>query len=172
LIASFAFRMDSEEQPDMSFVNLLEGDIRMENSFLGESQEVPASIDHSQPQVDVVHTRKLQRGNNFSIEEDKLLVSSWLNIGMDAVQGTDQKQHQFWERVHTNFHQYKEFPSERSFTSLMNRWSVIKKAVTKFIACHNQIEHLNQSGTTEHDKVLITLKACTQYYNLLLDSRY
>jgi hypothetical protein len=47
LIASFSFRMDSEEQPDMSFVNLLEGDIRMENSFLGESQQVPASIDHS-----------------------------------------------------------------------------------------------------------------------------
>jgi hypothetical protein len=91
---------------------------------------------------------------------------------MDAVQGTDQKQHQFWERVHTNIHQYKEFPSERSYASLMNRWSVIKKAVVKFIACHNQIEHLNQSGTTEHDKILITLKACTQYYNLLLDSRY
>jgi hypothetical protein len=78
----------------------------------------------------------------------------------------------FGKEVHTNIHQYKEFPSKRSYASLINRWSVIKKAVVKFIACHNQIEHLNQSGTTKHDKILITLKACTQYYNLLLDSRY
>jgi hypothetical protein len=63
----------------------------MDNSFLVESQQVPMSVDHSQPQVDVVHTRRLQRGNNFSIKEDKLLVSSWLNVGMDAVQGTNQK---------------------------------------------------------------------------------
>jgi hypothetical protein len=93
----------------------------MDNSFFGESQQVPMSVDHSQSQVDVVHTRRLQQGNNFSIKEDKLLVLSWLNVGMDAVQGTDQKQHQFWERVRTYFHQYKEFPSERSCNSLMNR---------------------------------------------------
>jgi hypothetical protein len=37
VIFIFAFRMDSEEQPDMSFVNLLQGDTRMDNSFLGES---------------------------------------------------------------------------------------------------------------------------------------
>jgi hypothetical protein len=40
-LASFAFRMDFEEQPDMSFVNLLQGDARMYNLFLGESQQVP-----------------------------------------------------------------------------------------------------------------------------------
>jgi hypothetical protein len=113
------------------------------------------SVDHSQPQVDVVHTKRLQRGNNVFIEEDKLLVLSWLNVGMDAVQRIDQKQHQFWERVHTYYYQYKEFPSKRSCASLINRWSIIKKAVTKFIVCHNQIEHLNQSGTTEHDDVQI-----------------
>jgi hypothetical protein len=94
-LASFAFRMDFEEQSDMSFVNLLQEDAVMDNLFLGESQQVPMSIDHSQPQIDVAHTRRLQRVNNFSIEEDKLLVSSWLNVGMDVVQWTDQKQHQF-----------------------------------------------------------------------------
>jgi hypothetical protein len=59
---------------------------------------------------------------NFSIEEEKLLVSSWLNFGMDAVQGTDQKHRQFWERVHAYFHKHKEFPFERVYTFLMNRW--------------------------------------------------
>jgi hypothetical protein len=109
----------------MSFVNLLQGDAIMNNSIFGESQQVLMFVDHSQSQVDVVHTRRLQWGNNFSIKEDKLLISSWLNVGIDAVQRTDQKQHQFWERVYTYFHQYKEFPYKRSCTSLMNRWSII-----------------------------------------------
>ncbi|GLT55385.1 hypothetical protein SLA2020_285130 [Shorea laevis] len=38
-------------------------------------------------------------------------------------------------------------------TSLMNRWSTIQKSVSKFTACLSEIEHLNQSGTTEHDKI-------------------
>ncbi|XP_059433848.1 myrcene synthase, chloroplastic-like [Corylus avellana] len=46
--------MDSEEQQDMSFINLLQGDASMDNSFLGESQQAPMSIDYSQPQVEVV----------------------------------------------------------------------------------------------------------------------
>jgi hypothetical protein len=81
------------------------------------------------------------------------LVSSWLNVGIDAVQGTDEKHRQFWERVHAYFHEHKEFSSERVYTSLMNRWSIIQKSVTKFTGCLSHIEHLNQSGTTEHDKV-------------------
>ncbi|KAI8531830.1 hypothetical protein RHMOL_Rhmol11G0166400 [Rhododendron molle] len=31
-------------------------------------------------------SKKPQRGGNFTVEEDKLLVSAWLNISMDAVQ--------------------------------------------------------------------------------------
>ncbi|KAE9451379.1 hypothetical protein C3L33_16751, partial [Rhododendron williamsianum] len=34
-------------------------------------------------------SKKPQRGGNFTVEEDKLLVSAWLNISMDAVQGDD-----------------------------------------------------------------------------------
>jgi hypothetical protein len=145
--------MDSQVQGDMSFINLLQGDADIDNSFLDESQQASMSIDHSQPQVVMARTKKPQRGTNFSIEEDKLLVLSWLNVGMDAVQGANQKHCQFWERVHTYFREHKEFPYERIYTSLMNRWSVIQKLETKFTTCLSQIEHLNQSGTTEHDKV-------------------
>jgi hypothetical protein len=145
--------MDSQDQESMSFMNLLQGDGNMDNSFLGESQQAPMSVDPSQPQVVNAPNKRAQRGANFSIEEDKLLVSSWLNVGMDAVQGTDQKHHQFWERVHAYYHEHKEFPSERMSNSLMNRWSTIQKSVSKFTACLSEIEHLNQSGTTEHDKV-------------------
>jgi hypothetical protein len=85
------FRMDSQVQGNVSFIDLLQGDADMDNSFLDESQQASMSIDHSQPQVVIARTKKPQRGTNFSTEEDKLLVSSWLNVGMDAVQGADQK---------------------------------------------------------------------------------
>jgi hypothetical protein len=56
--------MDSQEQGDMSFMNLLQGDADMDNSFLDESQQDSMSIDHSQPPVVKVHTKKSQRGTN------------------------------------------------------------------------------------------------------------
>ncbi|KAE8077537.1 hypothetical protein FH972_016094 [Carpinus fangiana] len=43
--------MDSEEQPDMSFVNLLQGDARIDNSFLGKSQQVRKQHRHPEGQV-------------------------------------------------------------------------------------------------------------------------
>ena len=35
--------------------------------------------------------KKAQRQGNFTLEEDKLLVSAWLNIGLDVVRGFEQK---------------------------------------------------------------------------------
>ena len=36
---------------------------------------------------------------NFSIEEDMVLVSSWLIISQDAVQSNEQKHKQYWKRI-------------------------------------------------------------------------
>jgi hypothetical protein len=127
--------MDFQVQGDKLFINLLQGNADMDNSFLDESQQASMSIDRSQPQVVMACTKKPQWGTNFSIEEDKLLVSSWLNVSLDAVQGADKKHSQFWKRVHTYFHEHKEFPSKRIYISLMNRWSIIQKSVTKFNYC-------------------------------------
>ncbi|KAB1217325.1 hypothetical protein CJ030_MR4G020996 [Morella rubra] len=60
--------MDSQEQGDTSFIELLQGDANMDNSFLDQSQQVSMSIAHSQPQVHVDNTKKSTRGSNFSIE--------------------------------------------------------------------------------------------------------
>lgn len=111
------------------------------------------SVDRAQPQVEMACTKKSQQDRNFSIEEDKLLVSSWLSVGMDAVQGTDQIHQQFWQRVHAYFHEHREFPSERGYNSLMNRWSIIQQLTNKFCEILTQIEGLHQSGITEQDKI-------------------
>ena len=96
---------------------------------------------------------KRARGGNFTIEEDLLIVSAWLNISLDAIQGNEQKHKAYWTRLWEYFHKYKNFASERSQVSLMNRWSTIQLVTNKFCGCYAQIESRNQSGVIEQDKV-------------------
>ncbi|KAF5453007.1 hypothetical protein F2P56_027954 [Juglans regia] len=84
---------------------------------------------------------KTQRGVSFTVEEDNLLVSAWLNISMDAIRETDQKYSQMWERIINYYNEHKK-PSmaNRLGGSLTNRWSVIQKCTNKFCAAVAQIE--------------------------------
>ncbi|XP_020405690.1 uncharacterized protein [Zea mays] len=43
------------------------------------------------------------RSKNFRDEEDILLVSAWLNVGMDPIQGVDQTHGTLWRRIHEYF---------------------------------------------------------------------
>ncbi|ESR60742.1 NAM-associated domain-containing protein [Citrus sinensis] len=95
-----------------------------------------------------------KRGEAFSADEDMHLVSSWLNISLDPVQGTYQTHQSFWARVWGYFHKYKNFESERDEKSLMQRWSKIQQATNKFHGCFSQIENRQQSGANEQDKAL------------------
>ena len=51
---------------------------------ISQSSPIPIS-----PQIE--STTKKFRGDNFSIEEDLVLISGWLNISVDAVHGNEQK---------------------------------------------------------------------------------
>jgi hypothetical protein len=84
-------RMNSQNQENMFYTNLLQENSYIENEFLGESQHAPISLKDSQPQAEVVHNKKPQRGRKFSVEEDICLVSSWMHVSQDPVQGTDQR---------------------------------------------------------------------------------
>ncbi|GLT71777.1 hypothetical protein SLA2020_437730 [Shorea laevis] len=99
-------------------------------------------------------TKKSQRRGNFSLEEDNLLVSSWLATSMDAIHGINQKASTFWGRVHAHYDEYKK-PTfiTRSVNSITNRWSTIQVATNKFCACLCQIERKPSSGLTEQDKI-------------------
>jgi hypothetical protein len=54
------------------------------------------------PQVQIL-TSKTQRHGNFTVEEDKLLVSAWLNTSLDAVHENEQKHEAFYERIAAYF---------------------------------------------------------------------
>ena len=122
------------------------------------------SYQESPSQVEMEPTvKKSQRGSNFTIEEDLLLVSAWLTICLDAVQGNEQKHKTYWRRIWDCFQNKKTFISERSPTSLMNRWSTIQLGTDKFCGCLTQVESMHQSGLNEHDKVYIRLKVVSMH---------
>ncbi|CAN6167018.1 unnamed protein product [Urochloa humidicola] len=66
------------------------------------------SIQHAR-----VTTKSSQgRSKNFR-EEDILLVSGWLNVGMDPIQGADQTHGTLWERIHDYFHANKTIEAKK-----------------------------------------------------------
>ncbi|KAK9986381.1 hypothetical protein SO802_031332 [Lithocarpus litseifolius] len=58
--------------------------------FVSGSQNTSMAIQESFPKVEIVTSNSTKHGGNFSVDEDNLLVSAWLNISMDVVQGLPQ----------------------------------------------------------------------------------
>ncbi|NP_001131859.2 uncharacterized protein [Zea mays] len=100
------------------------------------------------------------RSKNFRDEEDILLVSAWLNVGMDPIQGVDQTHGTLWRRIHEYFNANKKFDSNRSEVSLMNRWSGIQHDVNLFCGCLSRVEARNHSGWSIDDKIA---NACVMF---------
>ena len=94
-----------------------------------------------------------QKGKNINVDEDKLLVSAWLNVSTDGTQGTNQTKAAFWTRVYRYYHNHRDDLAERSHSSLLHRWGCIQEAVSKFCGYISQIEAANQSGLNIHDRV-------------------
>ncbi|KAG2725389.1 hypothetical protein I3760_01G063500 [Carya illinoinensis] len=142
--------MDSLGQGGMPFTTLLQG-CNLDDKFL-ESQHTPLIVKESLPQVEMV-AKKRHWGGKFSVEEDNLLVSAWLNTSLHTV--TEEKHKSYWERIWEFFLKHKaQAISERSPSSLMNRWTIIKNGIDNFCDCLAQIESMHQSDMTEHDKIL------------------
>ncbi|XP_030933006.1 glutathione S-transferase T3-like [Quercus lobata] len=164
--------MDSSIPRDTSFTNLLEDSY--DEYMLGSSRISEDSVPQAQafsqmspPQVEST-AKKLQRGSNFTIQEDVLLVSAFLNVNQDAVQSTNQKCTTYWSRIWEYYHQWKTFTSERTVSSLTNRWSTIQLCTNKFCGCLAQIESKNESGKTNEDK----LNAAKELYQVLQHTKF
>ncbi|KAL7221417.1 hypothetical protein ACSBR1_023386 [Camellia fascicularis] len=103
------------------------------------------------PQIET--TKKSQRGGKFTTEEDSMIISAWLNISLDLVQGNEQQSKAYWLRVWEYFDQFKTFSFSRIQISLMNRWSAIQLVTSKFSGCFAKIQRLNLSEKTEKEKI-------------------
>jgi len=105
------------------------------NGFgLASQSEIPPPAQEVEAQDEVQATGKgnPKRTKNFTIDEDEQLVKSWLNVSLDPVKGVDQSRTTYWKRIHAHFHAHKDFSSDHSQGSLMNRWSGIQHDVNLF----------------------------------------
>lgn len=133
-----------------SFVSLLNEGSFSKFEDMVFSQPTP----QSEPQKEASKLKKGKRSKNFLIDEDMLLISGWLNVSMDPVQGSNQTHACYWDRIWNYFEENKTgLASERTANSLCNRWCTINEKVAKFIGFYNQICGRNQSGISEQDKV-------------------
>ena len=56
------------------------------------------SVSNSPPEVEITTSNKPRQSTNFSIEEDNIFISAWLNTSIDVVHGNEQKQETFHEK--------------------------------------------------------------------------
>ena len=136
-----------------SFTDLVWGNINLEDELFDVSESSPLLVKDS-PLNDEVATSKKKPtcGVNFSTEEDKLLVATWLNTSVDPVYGNEQHKTTFYGKVAKYFTDHKT-NSTRSVASLTTRWGTINRETVKFVGSLAKIEAKNESGTTAHDKV-------------------
>jgi len=133
----------------MDYTNLLVNEAE-------DSQDAAPTNDPTIHQIPAATKSSQGRTKKFSSVEDILLVSAWLNVDMNPVQGVDQSQGTYWRRIYEYFHGNKTFESTRTEVSLMNRWSGTQHDVNIFCGCLSRIEDRNQrhqSGSKVDDKI-------------------
>ena len=136
-------------QYDSSLTDLLMNDIDLYNDTIQSNPTVLMSV---QNEV-VPRLRKSQRTKNFSVEEDKLIVSTWLNTNKYAITRNEQQGGAFWQRILQYLELHGGKQEERSQSSIKSRWTDINAKCSKFVDFYSQIERLRQSGHTEQNNV-------------------
>ena len=134
-------------QYDGSLTDLLMNDTDLYDETIQSNPTILASV---QNEV-VPRLRKSQRTKNFSVEEDKLIVSVWLNTSKYAIIGNEQQGGAFWQRILQYLELHGGNHEERSQFSIKSRWTDINAKCSKFVGFYNQIERLRQSGHTEQN---------------------
>ena len=85
--------MDSQDNISL-YANILKTDSNFEAQFLEKSKITPMTIQDSSPELKIVTPKTTTQGGNFSVEEDVLLVSAWLNTTwLPCVEMSKSKRH-------------------------------------------------------------------------------
>ena len=89
-----------------------------------------------------IQNEKLQRTKNFFIEEDKLIVSAWLNTSKYSITGNEQQGGALWQRILQYLKLHGGNHEERSQSSIKSRWTDINAKCSKFVGFYSKIEIL------------------------------
>ena len=83
--------------------------------------------------------------------EDLELARAWISISEDRIKGSEQRSDTFWDNLNTLWST--KTKGQRSTQSLKNRWSLLQRSVQKFCGYYQKVFALNESGTTDEDKI-------------------
>ncbi|KAE8772372.1 hypothetical protein D1007_55644 [Hordeum vulgare] len=124
------------------------------NSHWSQTNDIP--LDDHEFEVDeegegIVAAPK-ERAGNYTINDDKLLCNTWLQVSRDPSIGGDQSRDAYWGRMKEYFDAQNVSGIDRSERSLRSRWSTINSDCQKWAAAQKAVDKLNPSGTNEDDR--------------------
>ena len=70
--------------------------------------------------------------------EDKLLISSWLNVSIDPLIGTDQKGEAIWDRIQNYCEESNLGLIKREVIAIKKRWQQINEGAQRYGACYEE----------------------------------
>ena len=110
----------------------------------------------------------MPRGKKWEEEEDVCLTLAWVFVSNNPIRGKERKKKDFWGAILEDFKEryvsrnkgkgkesyIKNVVLDRSTQAINSRWmNFISHDCTKFRASYKSIQALNQSGSTEEDKI-------------------
>ncbi|XP_019097407.1 PREDICTED: glutathione S-transferase T3-like [Camelina sativa] len=89
----------------------------------------------------------------WTVQEDIVLISGWLETSKDPVVGNGQKGGSFWERIVFDYGESEAVVGKpkRGVSQCKQRWKKINENVNKFVGCYNQAPSRRTSGQSEDD---------------------
>ncbi|KAI5392516.1 hypothetical protein KIW84_077065 [Lathyrus oleraceus] len=115
------------------------------------STQVPPFSTHVGTEKEERVVVKKRSREQFTREEDILLIQSWFNVSKDPIVGVDQKAESFWLRIDASYNQYRGQLREKLGGQLKCLWHRINDMVQKFVGCYKIALKGKKSGTSETD---------------------
>ena len=143
--------MDFQQSQSSSFLHLL-------NSQVPHNDNPPQFLSFS-PTPDVGGSAsRAQTGEDrkqrckWSIVEDLVLISAWLNTSKDPVVGSEQRAGTFWKRIEAYYNASpKVVGLPKREKNCKQRWGKINEGVCKFVGSYDAATKQRPSGQSEDD---------------------
>ena len=122
-----------------------------------QSVEVPEYSTQPPSQVEVDSDEEApthpKSSSKWTVAEDDLLSSGWLNTSLDSIKGKGQKEDAFWARVYKYMVNNSNTRLSRTKDTIKRRWSRINMEVCKFVGSYNEVNRLPVSGEKPDDVI-------------------
>ncbi|KAL0701435.1 hypothetical protein Bca4012_057557 [Brassica carinata] len=117
------------------------------------SQSSPIDLDSAEAPVSSPGLAKPLERRKWTIKEDNVLISAWLNTSKDPIVSNEQKLGSFWKRIEEYFNSSPHLVGSlsREWSQCKQRWGRVNEQVCKFVGCHEVALKEQPSGHSEND---------------------